>query len=329
MSPMHKAIPQALSRRGLHECHTYPLVSYGKRRGRKASAFRVPSNNAWRYPSIELRSANAWTAMIIDCDGPDSVRSLHDAVTSGDVPWPNWIAERRSNGNCHAAWLFRQPVLRGERARQRPQDYAARVNEYYRHRLAADPGYKGVLTHNPLPVHDGGIIGRWGSDEPYELDTLAKVIPLGWKKPKIATTGIGRNCDLFNALMKWAGSPKNLNNPVLTAAIIANQDMAGPQGALPDSEVRAIARSVERYRRQWVAQGKFVDLSREAVSERQRERNKKSVAARRAKNAERDAAIVRASQGGMSQSALARVHGLTQPGVRKIILRAQGGKKRP
>ena len=61
-------------------------------------------------------------------------------------------------------------------------------------------------------------------------------------------TAIGRNVDLFRALMQWAGSPENIGNEVLAAAHVVNQSFDIP---LPDSEVAGIAASVERYRKQW------------------------------------------------------------------------------
>ncbi|MCP4408505.1 MAG: hypothetical protein GY807_12220 [Gammaproteobacteria bacterium] len=314
-------VPPEIRQHGLCEGHTYPLVSIGKRNGPFAPATRKPAKSAWRYPSIELRSANAWTAVILDCDSRKSVEELHDTITSGELPWPNWITVRAANGNCHAVYALKRPVLRGSKALAKPQLFGANVNEYYRHRLKADPGYTGVMTHNPLPVHRGEIITHWGVNEPYELNQLAKVIPIGWKKPEIATTGIGRNCTLFDACMRWAGSPKNIGFDVLPAAMVLNQDIDDLQGPLPQGEVAGIARSVERYRRIWKARRRFIDLSPEAVSDRQRRRQAKSFVARRAKHADRDFLIVEAFKVGKSQRVIAREFELSQSGVQKIIQR--------
>lgn len=151
-------IPSRLRAIGMHEGHTHPLVSRGKRNGRFEGSFRKPAKEAWRYPSIELRSATAWTAMVLDCDTVESIRELHDGITSQRVPWPNWITERAANQNCHAVWLLRDPILRGERARPWPQAFGAHVFEFYRNELKADQGYRGVLSHNPLNIHRGRIV---------------------------------------------------------------------------------------------------------------------------------------------------------------------------
>lgn len=314
-------VPKMLRDRGLREAHSHPLVSPGKRNGRFGLSFRVPASQAWKYPSLELRSANAWTAMILDCDTRQSVTELHDAITSSEIPWPSWIVLRPANGHCHVVYLLNRPVLRGECAREDPQEFAANINEYYRHRLKADPGYTGVLTHNPLPVHKGELVTKWGVDEPYELNKLAKIIPVGWKKPVVATTGIGRNCDLFKACMKWAGSPTNAGLDVLPAAISANQSIVGPQRPLPHSEVASIARSVERYRHRWAARGQFDRRGDQARSEWGKALNARSVQARRSKNSERDVQIVEAFHEGQSQRAIACRFEISKTAVSNVITR--------
>ena len=64
----------------------------------------------------------------------------------------------------------------------------------------------------------------------------------------VCKTAIGRNCDLFQSLIRWAGSPENIANDCLAAAHVINQSFELP---LPDSEVAGIAASVERYRKKW------------------------------------------------------------------------------
>lgn len=117
--------------------------------------------------------------------------------------------------------------------------------------------------------------------------------------------------------MRWAGSPRNVGHDVLSFATMLNNTIDDPQGPLPASEVRSIARSVERYRRDW----SFADMTPAAVSARQRERQRRGVESRRAKNAMRDFLICEAFKSGRSQSDIARQFGLSQPGIRKIVRR--------
>ena len=97
----------------------------------------------------------------------------------------------------------------------------------------------------------------WGAKEPYSLDALASVIPFGWKRPKIASTGIGRNVDLFRTGLRWAGRDENADLAVLQALHAVNSEIGAAHGRppLPDREVGGIARSIERYRGKWKRHG--------------------------------------------------------------------------
>ena len=80
--------------------------------------------------------------------------------------------------------------------------------------------------------------------------------------PLKPTTEAGRNCALFVALMKWAGSPANIGREVVAVARATNDGLDVPLG---DSEVAGLAKSVERYRRSWIAKGRFyTEAEREA-----------------------------------------------------------------
>ena len=69
--------------------------------------------------------------------------------------------------------------------------------------LLADAGYTGGLSHNPMSAaHGPGFVTNWLRRDPYTLPELGEVIPLGWRKPTIAGTAIGRNCSMFDALRR-------------------------------------------------------------------------------------------------------------------------------
>ena len=62
--------------------------------------------------------------------------------------------------------------------------------------------------------------------------------------------------------MKWAGSPANIGREVVAVARATNDGLDVPLG---DSEVAGLAKSVERYRRSWIAKGRFyTEAEREA-----------------------------------------------------------------
>ena len=144
--------PAQVRSHGLRDAHTHPQVAR-----RKGESFRVPASQAWGYPSLELRAGNSWPLMGFDCDVPEKVL---DALVSNHwgarsdaqpaLPEPNMIVQRRSNSHSHVSYFLAKPVHRGPTAREAPLRLFARISEFYRQALGADPGYNGVLTHNPM-----------------------------------------------------------------------------------------------------------------------------------------------------------------------------------
>ena len=239
--------PPKVRAHGLRDAHTYPLVSMGKGRGGAHSAsFRVPAEDAWGFPEIELRAGNSWPSIVLDVDGSNALYRIVDAVERKAILTPNWTVTRKGSGGTHAVYNLARPVHRGEAARKGPLAALARVSEFYASTLLADSGYTGVLSHNPMSkAHGPGFVTNWFHREAYTLPQLREVIPFGWRRPTTSRTGIGRNCDLFVSLMAWAGRPENKRNDCLAAAHVINQSFDLP---LPHAEVAATARSVHGYR---------------------------------------------------------------------------------
>ena len=310
--------PAIVREHGLRDAHLQPLVAW-----RKGQSFRVHARKAWGYPSLELRAGNSWPCVTLDCDLPNVVDALHSLKSSFPLPVPNMVVERQSNGHCHASWFLRSPVHRGESARAAPLRKLARITEFYRQTLEADAGYVGVLTHNPLEeTHRAGEFRtHWGHKCGRSLDELAEPIPRGWRLPVKPTTEAGRNCALFVGLMKWAGSPFNLEFEVLPMARATNDGFEIP---LPDQEVGAIAKSVERYRDGWIAQGRvYTKAERTAWASSM---GLQSAAARRAANARRDFRIIEGPAAGWSQRHLAKLFKLSRGAIENVIRRdGQGG----
>ena len=135
--------------------------------------------------------------------------------------------------------------------------------------------------------------------------------------PVKPTTEAGRNCALFVALMKWAGSPANIGREVVAVARATNDGLDVPLG---DSEVAGLAKSVERYRRSWIAKGRFyTEAEREAwgcaLGLRSGLARRKSTAARN-KSIREDPRI---------NAELASEHGLTVRRIRQIRNQLGGG----
>ena len=244
-------VPEKVREHGLREAHIYPLVSAGHVAGKPFTSRRVPASDAWHYPEIELRTPNSQPCIILDVDGSNALeRSLY-AVENGKVRVPNWMVTRRDGGGTHLVYTLERPVLTGPDMRIKPIRLLGRVAEYYAQVFEADPGYVGVLTHNPMArAHGPGFVTNWRETEPYRLDELAEVIPFGWRIPKIPRTAEGRKTGLFLAVMHFAGKPEHAEHNLLAVTIATNQSNCPP---LELSHVRSIAKSATRYRARWIA----------------------------------------------------------------------------
>ena len=315
--------PLQVREHGLVETHTFPLVSPGKGGGGGYRSFRVHASNAWGFASLEFRSATADTCIILDCDGEDGRSRLMLAVEDREIPIPNWVVFRVSGG-AHGVWNLVRPVPRGGETKKKPLRLLARISEYLAQVVKADAGYNGVLSHNPMvPDASQRLKTDWLRKRPYPLQELAEVVPFGWRKPAIPQTAIGRNCAMFEALMKWAGSPTNRGLPVLPAAYAIYQDTLRqfPEASHPFTlgEAAGIVRSVERYRSKWEAEGRFYsEAERSAWG---RARGIRSGMARRKQTKARDLAIVGTVMGGASVRSVALEHGIEPSTVSRILKR--------
>ena len=241
-------VPAQVRAHGLRSAHPRPLVSFGKQAGGQFNSFRVPPERAWQYPEVEYGNAgSSVAALVLDCDNPNA-----RAEGLFNLPPPNWIVWRLENGHVHVCWTLAIPVHRYPEAHLEPLRYLAYIAEYFAYAVGADPGYAGVLAHNPVLTRWTPYETVWGWKESRTLHQYAEVIPFGWKPPKVRQTSVGRNVDLSEAGMQWAGREANAALPVLPALMLLNQNFTPP---LPPSEVEAAAKSIEKYRKRWAAHG--------------------------------------------------------------------------
>ena len=315
------AAPAKVRAHGLKEAHTWPLVSQGKlHSGAHSASFRVEPDAAWGFPEIELRAGNSWPCIILDVDGANALYRIVEAVEHGEVLTPNWTVTRKAGGGTHSVWNLARPVHRGSKVRISPLKALARISEYYSAALKADARYTGVLAHNPMSAaHGPGFVTNWFHRDAYSLPQLGEVIPFGWRRPIVSRTGVGRNCDLFESLMRWAGCSENRTNDCLAAAHVINQSFELP---LPHGEVAATARSVGRYRARWIAKGKYFTPEQKTLWGR--ERGVKSGESRRKLTHERDRAIVQAVNEGRSLRDVAGEYELDHKAVHWIVNRRGG-----
>ena len=309
--------PPKVRAHGLREAHTRPLVSRGKKsNGTHGASWRVPAASAWQYPEVELRAGNSWPCLVLDMDGANALERLVYNVEKGNVLEPNWAVTRKDGGGTHAVWTLAQPVHRGASAKAKPIRALSRVSEFYSHTLEADPDYRGVLSHNPMSAaHGPQFVTNWLHRKPYRLAALAEVIPFGWTIPTVRETAVGRNCALFDALMRFAGSPDNAGHDLFSVAMAINQQFPKPLERV--SEVRGIARSVEKYRARWTY---YTPEQRVLWG---RDMGIRSARSRRERNSERDKGIVWALDKGRTYRAIAKEWKLSTMAVWNIHQRSK------
>lgn len=166
-----------------------------------------------------------------------------------------------TNGHAHLIYGLAVPVRTAFDGRLGPLRYAAAIENGLRLKLDADQGYTGLICKNPL--NPFWRVTEW---EPrlYELGDLASWLDLSSFKDRckqLPGYGLGRNCTLFEKLRTWAykairqGWPEyeRWHEAVLTRARAYNNFEA----PLPDSEVRATAKSVAKWTHQRLTPSKF------------------------------------------------------------------------
>lgn len=204
------------------------------------------------------------------------MRLLSQVLTGDLLCEPNFVVIRKSSGNAHAHWCLAAPVHRSLTARKSPLWYFAKVADYYAHTLLADPGYNGVLTHNPVWT-GSGFTTLWLHRSPYTLDELAQFIPEGWKRPRVAMTGIGRNCDTFRWAVSEAHRPRwarrwasgdTLVDRDWYAAVYGYQTSLYGDYALGEKETAQIADQAAKYAARQYSEERFSAIQSARIARR-------------------------------------------------------------
>lgn len=261
-----------------------------------SGVFQTSRERALGMKYVEVNPPAISNLLVVDIDHPDA---LMRAVWDRQGWRPNALVENPVNGHAHAVWALQTPFPRTEYARRKPLAWAASITEGLRRSVEGDAGYSGLITKNPL--HESWDAHTF-SDQSYSFEELtehltdAGFMPApSWRRSKQRnTTGLGRNCHLFESVRTWAypqindcwGDPHKLGERVLNQALVQNVELF-PE-PLPSNEVQALASSITRWittrSRMW-ADGKAASDKR--FSDRQRHRSsaenqKRAEAAQRA-----------------------------------------------
>ena len=167
------------------------------------------------------------------------------------APPPTMTVQNPTNGHAHLIYGLVIPVRTAHDGRPGPLRYAAAIDCALRAKLDADIGYTGLICKNPL--NPFWRVAEW---EPalYSLEDLESWLDLSAysdRRKHLPNYGLGRNCTLFEKLRQWAykairqGWPAydRWHEAVLQRAAGYN-DFESP---LPESEVRATAKSVAKW----------------------------------------------------------------------------------
>ena len=334
-------IPQIMRDHGLDGAHVRPLV--GRRLPDDSiQSWRTTPQLAWMQPLIEwARTPLEYLAIVLDIDDQIALELLGSVNmgTALHVPKPNFAVYRRRSGHALAAYTLRRPVLRGKKAKPKPLSALARISEWLAIELRADAGYTGVLAANPVHKDYETV---WLRQEPYSLADFRRYMPARWTRPPktAARTDAGRNHDLFEGLLEFAGRADITDDHVVAYArqMYARIDKLRPH-AFTGREVHGITMSVLRYRDQWRDRGwhktAWLEHQRAAAAKNSHEAQRakgrlgglRSGQARRSRTHDRDQRILEALAAGESTRSVAAAEGLSHVAVHLIGRRLTGVKR--
>lgn len=239
------------------------------------------------------------------------------------LPCPSIVATNPANGHAHLFYAVESPVIKTNAARMQPMRFMAAVQGAMTVQLDADPCYSMFIAKNPLNP-------AWRtlsySNAVYGLPDLAEYVDLTrvpQKRARAEISGLGRNCDLFDTLRRKAyrnvatfragGDAEAWHRFILDAARKLNVYLP----ALPDSEVRAVARSVAK----WTWRNFGGGAAHDRFIERQRARARLAARVKRGKASERVLRAVEALQQTgkrVTVSAVARLVGMDRRTVQRF-----------
>lgn len=256
--------------------------------------------------------------LVYDVDRPTATLDWLDRK----APPPNIIATNRDNGHAHLFYGLEVPVWRQYGAKDKAFRYAAAVDVALTRQLDADPGFAKLLAKNPLR-EDSWLVQtfqQYSYDLPWLADWL-DLEPYRDQRRRLPPVGLGRNCSLFDFSRHWAyravrrgpwlGGLDGFRWAVEGAACSYNaEEFPRP---LPESEVRATAKSVAK----WT----WTHMSQEGFRAWGDARRDKSLAVRQARSEIRAAEIrdLAARDPGISNREIARRLGVSIDTVNRAM----------
>ena len=283
--------------------------------------FRLDVREAWaEWHRLEINPPHAYAALLFDVDDP-----IPGVLDGRPKVVPSWIVQNLQNGHCHVGYALETPVSHHDAARMAPVRYAAHVADRLSVYLGADPGYTAIIHRNP--TNPGPDCNVWQPElwlRTNTLESLDKAIPTSVKPPVQRQTGVGRNVDLFTAMVSEVYRPRWTNiielegwtgrwlDYVRARNEIDNQDHH--KGLLPDSHCKSIAKSCWKYwtkRAHWLYKD-FSELQKERQGKRWHGRFDFDFQSR-------DASILALADFGMKQKDIADIVELSKGRVSQVL----------
>lgn len=138
--------------------------------------------------------------LAFDVDRPDAGVAWMDS----QAPKPNFIIKNPDNGHCHYLYALEHPVCTTSAARLKPLQYLAAIERAISIELGADVGYAGLIIKNPCHSHWQTIVVETTFYSMASLADRLDLTTLPANDEIRATTGLGRNCTIFDDLRHWA-----------------------------------------------------------------------------------------------------------------------------
>lgn len=186
--------------------------------------------------------------LVYDIDRPGAAMDWNDR----GAPPPSITAMNPANGHAHLIYGLETPVRIAPDAKSAPLRYVAAIDCALQRVLDADASYSGLICKNPLHPH--WQVTSW---EPRlytlpDLDSWLDLQPAQDRRRRLPDYGLGRNCNLFEDLRKWAyrairqGWPEfgQWQAACFDRALMYNAGFTVP---LDRQEVKHTAGSVARY----------------------------------------------------------------------------------
>ena len=207
-----------------------------------------PKSTAINKKYLQVNQPKLVTYLLFDIDRQGGVLAWYD----NDLPPPHWSTKTPENAHGQLSYRLKVSVCTSDMAPLEPMRYLAAIESAMTEKLQADRGFSGLLTKNPLHSHWQTEI--WTEHE-YTLDELADYLDLkGHPKKGIESSGLGRNCELFDSVRQWSykairefwapNYKRDWNSAVYDQVAAINAQFKVP---LPVSEVKAIAKSIANW----------------------------------------------------------------------------------